>query len=98
MAGTVTQNAIGRRRWVIHHMGVYEATLARLQQHRRTAWCCPPPSAAPANRPPGTTGSPHGCQTYDSAATAPAHIMELVNKGTLHYQLFNDIVSTVEVA
>jgi hypothetical protein len=28
MTGTATQNAIGRRRRVIHHMGVYEATLA----------------------------------------------------------------------
>lgn len=41
MTGTVTQNAIGRcirrRRRVIHHMSVYEATLAGLQQRQASA-------------------------------------------------------------
>lgn len=51
MTGTATQNAIGRRRRVIHHMGVYEATLARLQQDRarRDAVLSPLPPPPPTD-------------------------------------------------
>jgi hypothetical protein len=55
MTGTATQNAIGRCRGVIHHMGVYEATLARLEQDQDNAWCSPLPPHPAALQPPQPT-------------------------------------------